>query len=175
MNSVEFGWESLLHTDAPAGCPLKAAFFTTYDRADERLLAEHVLPLLLKLNREPDGEGAQRQYFLLELDYRLKQLHDKIVVVSSMTREEPPDSKERESGTYGWIWRSIRHLIVGSNRKAVQHSKLWLLYWGAADENGIEYLEIVVTSANLTESAFRGPGFTRRHVAGVHGAVSATI
>jgi len=156
MNSIEFGWESLLHTDAPAGCSLKAALFTTYDRADDRFLAEHVLPLFLKLNREPDGEGTERQYFLLELDHRLKQLHDKIVVVSSMTRDEPSDSEERESGTYGWIWRSIRHLTVGSNRKAVQHAKLWLLHWGATDESGIEYLEIVVTSANLTRSAFRG-------------------
>lgn len=155
MNSLEFGWESLLHTDAPAGCSLKAALFTTYDRADERLLAEHVLPLFLKLNREPDGEGTERQYFLLELDRRLKQLHDKIVVVSSLTRDEPADSEERESGTYEWIWRSIRQLTVGSNRKAVQHAKLWLLHWGA-DESGIEYLEIVVTSANLTRSAFKG-------------------
>lgn len=156
MNSIGFGWESLLHTDAPASCSLKAALFTTYDRADDRLLAEHVLPLYLKLNREPDGEGTERQYFLLELDYRLKQLHDKIVVVSSMTREEPADPDEREGGTYGWIWRSIRHLTVGSDRKAVQHAKLWMLHWGAVDESGVEYLEIVVTSANLTGSAFKG-------------------
>ena len=57
MSSDEFEWESLLHTDAPSGCSLKAALFTTYDRADERLLAEHLLPLLLKLSREPDGEA----------------------------------------------------------------------------------------------------------------------
>ena len=50
MSNSKFGWESLLHTDAPSACPLKAALFTTYDRADERLLAEHVLPMLLKLS-----------------------------------------------------------------------------------------------------------------------------
>ena len=60
------------------------------------------------------------------------------------------------SGTYGWIWRSIRHLTVGSRGKAVQHAKLWLLHWGAEDEDGVEYLELVVSSANLTRAAFKG-------------------
>jgi len=156
MSSAEFGWQSLLHTDAPPACSLKAALFTTYDRADECLLAEHLLPLLLRLNREPDGEGAERQYFLLELDRRLKQLHDHLVVVSSTAREEPGDAEEGESGTYGWIWRSIRHLTVGRRGKAVQHAKLWLLHWGAGDADGAEHLELVVSSANLTRAAFKG-------------------
>lgn len=156
MSSLEFGWESLLRSDAPAGCALKAGLFTTYDRADERLLAEHLLPLLLKLNREPDGEGTERQYFLLELDERLKQLHDKLVVVSSTVREEPSDGEESESAAYGWIWRSIRQLTVGKNRTAMQHAKLWLLHWGAPGDGGAEHLEVVVSSANLTRSAFRG-------------------
>jgi len=156
MSSDAFKWESLLHTDAPQGCSLKAALFTTYDRADERLLVEHLLPLLLKLSREPDGEGAERQYFLLELDGHLKRLHDHLVVVSSTAREEPGDADERDSGTYEWIWRSIRRLTVGSQSKAVQHAKLWLLHWVAKDNNGIEYLELVVSSANLTRAAFKG-------------------
>ena len=62
MSNSKFGWESLLHTDAPSACPLKAALFTTYDRADERLLAEHVLPMLLKLSGEPGGEGTERYW-----------------------------------------------------------------------------------------------------------------
>ena len=155
MSETEFGWQSLLHTDAPPACSLKAALFTTYDRADERLLAEHLLPLLLRLSREPDGDGDERQYFLLELDRRLKQLHDRLIVVSSTAREEPASSGERESGAYGWIWRSIRHLTVGSCGKAVQHAKLWLLHWGAPSADDVEYLEIVVSSANLTRDAFR--------------------
>jgi Tyrosyl-DNA phosphodiesterase len=156
MTSAEFGWQALLHTDAPSACKLKAALFTTYDRADERLLVEHLLPLFLKLGHEPDGEGAERQYFLLELDRRLKQLHDHLVVVSSTAREEPGDADQGESGAYGWIWRCIRHLTVGSRGKAVQHAKLWLLHWGAAVADGVEYLEIVVSSANLTRAAFKG-------------------
>ncbi len=156
MSSLEFGWESLLDTDAPQGCSLKAALFTTYDGADERLLVEHLLPLLLKLGHESESEGKERQYFLLELDRRLKELHDRLVVVSSTVREEDAEPHEGDSSTYGWIWRSIRHLTVGSQRKAVQHAKLWLLHWGAADAGGSEFLEVVVSSANLTMSAFKG-------------------
>ena len=155
MSSPEFGWQPLLHTDVPANCALKAALFTTYDRADERLLVEHLLPHFLKLGHEPDSEGTERQYFLLELDRRLKQLHDRIVVVSSMAREEPGDAEENASGTYGWIWRSIRQLTVGSRGRAVQHAKLWMLHWGAGAD-GVEYLELVISSANLTRAAFRG-------------------
>src|SRR5271165_5344248 len=81
MSSAEFGWQSLLHTDAPSACKLQAALFTTYDRADERLLAEHLLPLLLKLGYEPESEGKERQYFLVALYERLKKLHDRLVVV----------------------------------------------------------------------------------------------
>ena len=134
----------------------QAALFTTYDRADARLLAEHLLPALLRLSRESDSEGKEHQYFLLELDRRLKQLHDRLVVISSTAREEPLAPDECEDTAYAWIWRSIRHLTVGSRRRAVQHSKLWLLHWGAADEEGVEYLEFVVSSANLTCAAFRG-------------------
>jgi hypothetical protein len=158
MSSSEFGWESLLCTDA-AGRSLKAALFTTYDRADERLLAEHLLPLLLNLSREPQGEGTERQYFLVELHERLKQLHDKLVIVSSTAREEPEDpqnSGDGESRAYPWIWRSIRSLTVGRRSKAVQHAKLWLLHWGANDTDTAEHLEIVVSSANLTYAAFKG-------------------
>jgi hypothetical protein len=156
MSSVTFGWESLLNTDVPKGYSLKAALFTTYDRPDERLLVEHLLPFLLNLSREPESEGSERQYFLLELDQRLKRLHDRLVVVSSTAREEPGDSDEGESNMYAWIWRSIRHLTVGRRQKAVQHAKLWLLHWSAANENGTEYLEIVVSSTNLTRAAFIG-------------------
>ena len=85
----------------PAGVLAQGRAVHTYDRADERLLAEHLLPLLLKLSREPDGEGTERQYFLLELDRRLKQLHDRLVVVSSTAREEPGDAKKETAAPTG--------------------------------------------------------------------------
>lgn len=155
MNSNEkLGWESLLHSDAPEGCALRAALFTTYDRADERLLVENLLPELLKLEHELAGEGAERENFLIELYDRLEKLRGQIVVVSSTLREEAgDDGASGRDGMYGWIWGSIRHLIVGRQNKAVQHAKLWLLHWVKPDGN--EYLEIVVSSANLTRSAFK--------------------
>lgn len=146
-------WEPLLKTDAPPECTLVRALFTTYDRADERLLVEHALPLFLKLGHEPGGEGAERQYFLIELDRRLRQMHGRIVVISSNARDEPTQQEIGDSA-YQWIWRSIRHLTVGSRGRAVQHSKLWLLHWSSPD--GPDYLEIVVSSANLTLAALRG-------------------
>ncbi|MFC7699469.1 hypothetical protein ACFQX9_22565 [Bradyrhizobium sp. GCM10028915] len=147
------GWEALLKTDAPPECTLVRAFFSTYNRGDERLLVEHALPLFLKLGHEPAGDGAERQYFLIELDRRLRQMHDRIVVVSSNAREEPVEQDGGDSA-YQWIWRSIRHLTVGSRGRAVQHSKLWLLHWSSPD--GPDYLEIVVSSANLTLAALKG-------------------
>ncbi len=153
MSSAEFGWESLLQSDAPRECKLQRALFTTYDRAEECLLVEDLLPELLRLDPDRKSEGVERKYFMIELYERLKQLHDRLVVVSSMTREEGEADKS-ESGTYGWIWRSIRHLKVGNRGMAVQHAKLWMLHWGA-DEDGNEYLEVVVSSANLTRSAFK--------------------
>lgn len=152
-SSESLGWESLLQSGAPEGCTLQAALFTTYDRADERLLVENLLPVLLKLNHEPDGDGVERSCFLLKLDDCLKKLHGRIVVVSSILREESSvEEAVVRDGMYGWIWRSIRHLTVGKKNKAVQHAKLWLLHWA---KDGDEYIEIVVSSANLTNSAFK--------------------
>lgn len=149
----DISWESLLNTDAPSECSLVRALFTTYNRPDERLLVEHALPLFLKLGHEPDGEGAERQYFLLELGRRLQQMHDRIVVISSNALDEPTEQDVSDSA-YQWIWSSIRHMTVGSQRRAVQHAKLWLLHWRSPD--GTDYLEIIVSSANLTLAALRG-------------------
>ncbi len=167
MTANEFDWDSLIRSDAE-NCSLKAALFTTYDRPNERLLVENLLPELLKLDRSPVTEGDERKFFLLELDERLKsaRLHGKIVIVSSTSRDpEQRDPDQEEAGEakasrdlYGWIWRSVRHLTVGRTRRAVQHAKLWLLHWGpdaSKEQTGIEYLEIVVSSANLTRSAFK--------------------
>lgn len=156
MISAGIGWESLLLSDAPSSSSLKSALLTTYDRAEERLLAEHLLPLLLRLEHQPDSDRREQQYFLLELDRRLKQLHDKITIISSTQRDEPADIEDTEGMNYRWLWRSIRHMTVGSDQKAVQHAKLWLFHWGAGEDDNVEYLEIVVSSANLTRSAFRG-------------------
>ena len=65
MSSQELGWWPLLNSDGSSAAKLKGALLTTYDRADERLLAEHLLPLWLNLNRDPESTGVERQYFLI--------------------------------------------------------------------------------------------------------------
>jgi hypothetical protein len=159
MSDRGFDWESILHSEVAPGATLKRALLTTYDRADERLLAENLLPFWLKLSREPESEGAERQVFLMELDQHLKMLHGKIVVISSMVKERGDDDPTPGSGDYPWIWRSIQQLFVGRAGEAVQHAKLWLLHWAEEDVTGsdevAESIEIVVSSANLTMDALK--------------------
>lgn len=158
MNSdTGFGWQSLIKSVAPRGCALAAALLTTYDRAEARLLAETLLPDWMGLSHVSGGSDPLEQTcFTLELDARLKKLHNRIVVVSSTLREDyaQGDATAADEGLYPWIWRSIRQLTVGKTGQAVQHAKLWLLHWIHPDHG--EYLEIVVSSANLTRSAFQG-------------------
>jgi len=152
MRETDLAWEPMLSSDVPDNAQLRGALFTTYDSPDERLLVEHLLPELFHLVRGPAGHGAEQQLFLVELHERLERLHDRIFVVSSTARDEVSEEEGREGSAYGWIWRSIRHLTVGSEGKAVQHAKLWMLHW---DDSGQEYLELVVSSANLTLAALK--------------------
>jgi hypothetical protein len=157
MSGSFMEWESLLRTDAPPSYSLKGALFTTYDQPDEQFVAEHLLPTLLRLRRDPGGDGLASQSFRLELDMRIKALRDRLLVVSSFTRGvESAGAPTETANSYGWIWRHIRHARVGKRGPAVQHAKLWMMHWGPTDSGGTEYLEIVVSSANLTRSAFAG-------------------
>lgn len=148
------GWKPLLELRPPEGCTLHAALLTTYDRADERLLAEHLLPSLLGIDRDPAGEGAERECFVVELNDKLKHLHDAIAVVSSVARDEPVGIDTPDAPTYPWLWRSVRRLTVGRRDHAIQHAKLWLLHWSGHDSD--EWLDVVISSANLTMAAAKG-------------------
>lgn len=151
-----FGWQTLIKSAAPQGCALAGALLTTYDRAEARLLAETLLPEWLALSHMPgDADSLEQASFSLELDARLKNLHNRIVVVSSTVREDhvEADVATADEGLYPWIWRSIRQLTVGKAGQAVQHAKLWLLRWVHPEQG--EYLEIIVSSANLTRAAFK--------------------
>lgn len=154
MSNSTFGWQSLLDSERPESCSLIQALFTTYDQPDSVFLAEQLLPKLFNLDRLPYGEGFERQYFLIGLDAKLKELHNKIVVVSSFVRDEPSKEMAAENRVYGWIWNSIRHLMVGQDRAAVQHAKLWMLHWKNKNTKE-QWLEIVISSTNLTGPAFK--------------------
>ena len=89
MTNPCFGWKTPLFTESSAQSPLRSALLTTYDRPDPSFLAEHFFPAFLKLSYEPDSEGEERHYFLLELQRRLKQLQGHITVISSFAGEQP--------------------------------------------------------------------------------------
>lgn len=144
-----FDWESLFDSQAPAGCRLSALLLTCYDRPDERFLIEHFLPMLFGLAHNPHGEGLERERFFVELTNALAALRGSAWVISSM----PTPGAEVGGRNFGWLWRFLSLHHVG--RSAKQHAKLWMFHWSASDTSGSEYLELVISSANLTASAFR--------------------
>ena len=151
MSEAEHGWEGLLVTDAPAECALQAALMTTFDRPDEELIVEHLLPALLRLGREFDSGGHDRNLFFAELDEGLRRLRGRIAVVSSPPRG---DVVVRD-GHYPWLWQRIARLTTGGQGVVVQHAKLWLFHWSQVEGSASEFLEIVISSTNLTMAAFK--------------------
>ncbi|HYO54680.1 hypothetical protein [Archangium sp.] len=129
---------------------LEAALFTTYEPADPAFLVEHLLPSLLNLSREPNEATASRALYFGELALELERLRGKLLVISSGAGEEDGGGTplSRPPSRYPWLWRYVMPFTVDG----VQHAKLWLLHW--SHEEG-EYLDIVISSTNLSESAFR--------------------
>lgn len=119
----DHGWQSILRTDAAPRARLRGAIFTTYDRPDERLLVEHLLPELLRLDRSAEGDESERKLFFADLVRRLEELQRRLVIVSSM-----PESDDGGSRAYPWLWRFVHSLHVGRTGAATQHAKLWLLH-----------------------------------------------
>jgi len=111
------------------------------------------------VSRSPTSEGRERQHFLMEMDKALKDRDQDIVIVSSSGRDEPAVAEGEDdtavTSDYPWVARRLRQYVVGKTGPAVQHAKLWLLHWGSSGPDEPEHLEIVISSANLTRSAFR--------------------
>ena len=71
----------------------------------------------------------------------------------TVKRQTQDNSAGRQLAPYPWLWRYVSHFCVGANSPAVQHAKLWAFHWKVADQ---EFLELNVSSTNLTTSAFKG-------------------
>lgn len=136
---------------ASPGHRLEAALFTTYEPADPAFLVEHLLPSLLQLSREPGDTGATRELYFGELAMELERLRGKLLIISSGARREEDGGEplQRASPRYPWLWRYLMPFTVDG----IQHAKLWLLHWSHDDG---EVLDIIVSSTNLSESAFKG-------------------
>jgi hypothetical protein len=119
---------------------------TSFEQPDAGLLVEHLLPSLLGAGYSLSQEPQERTLFFGELGTELEALHGRLTVITS------PPRGAREKSQYPWLWRYVSHLIVGAESRAVQHAKLWAFHWKVKDE---EYLELHVSSTNLTTAAFK--------------------
>lgn len=138
-------WKDVLPAPSP-DARLQEAWFTTYDEPDVGLLVEHLLPSLLGTSYSLTQELQERTMFFGELSTTLEALRGRITIISS------PSNDDRKSSQYPWLWRYISHFTVGSGSRAVQHAKLWGFHWRVGNE---DYLELRVSSTNLTSSAFK--------------------
>lgn len=144
-NNNDPQWTSLLSPHCKNEnniAPLKAAIFTTYEAPDTAFLVEDFLPKFLGLNRTLTDESDE--CFWAELKDKLDRSN--IAIISSFGKEISED--------YKWLWRYVDYLTTGSNSKAVQHAKLWLIHRQNDENDKNESLEIHVSSSNLTKSAF---------------------
>ncbi len=124
----------------PSTRSIKGIFLTTYDAVDTSLLMRRLLPewLSLKTNFDSSEPGA---LYVNEIDGRLGNIPHKVIVSTSPSC----------IGNYPWL--HTRHFRILSTAKSelTQHSKLWML-WVEEDER--EFIEICVSSANLTNDSF---------------------
>jgi hypothetical protein len=130
--------------DRHAGA-VQAALLTTYDPPDATLLVEELLPRWFNLDREMSSDDAANRFFLVELAGELQRRRGKLAIFSS-AKVLGPESRH-------WIWSHVARHFVGARGSVVQHAKLWLLY--RVDEDGVERLDIHISSMNLTRSAVR--------------------
>lgn len=154
-------WKKALPSP-PDGGQLLEAWFTTYDQPDAGLLVEHLLPGLLCLDSTLTQEEAERNLYFGELGTALQRLRGRLTIISSPPRnrrfkndgeeQTQGDNAGHQSAPYPWLWRYVNHLTVGSNGTAVQHAKLWAFHWQSQEG---EFLELHVSSTNLTTSAFK--------------------
>ena len=119
---------------------------TSFERPDSGLLVEHLLPSLLGMRHSLSQENQDRNMFFVELGKMLESHHGRLTVIYS------PTHTNREESQYPWLWRYVSHFTVGAQSHAVQHAKLWAFHWWINHE---DYLELNVSSTNLTTSAFK--------------------
>ena len=155
-------WKKALPSPPDDG-QLLEAWFTTYEQPDAGLLVEHLLPGLLQLDHALTPEPNERNAYFGELGKALERLRGKLTVISSPSRnrnfkndgeEQTQDQNAgRQSAPYPWLWRYVSHFTVGAKGPAVQHAKFWAFHWETQEG---EFLELHVSSTNLTMSAFKG-------------------
>ncbi|WP_209615784.1 hypothetical protein [Methanolobus bombayensis] len=123
-------------SEGPSKIPLKI-LMTTFDSPDPNFLLKDLLPKLLKLQKN----GIDEETFPYHVYDALERTDAEIISSVSSFSKRPDD----------YIFRKINLCKVGCNKDEVQHSKLCLIY--SKDEEN-EFLDIAISSANLSRSAF---------------------
>jgi len=140
-------WKPLAGIGRSGTGRLLAALLTTYDPPDPSVLIEHYLPQWLGLENTYVDETDDRLRYFAELEDGLRRVKGRIAIVSS-TGDAPACAE-------GWIWNYIARFQVGATGAAVQHAKLWMFHYDAVEADAPQTLEIVVSSANLTQPGLR--------------------
>ncbi|SAL43121.1 Tyrosyl-DNA phosphodiesterase [Caballeronia sordidicola] len=122
---------------------LLGALLTTYDPPDPSVLIEHYLSHWLGLENSYVSETDDRLRYFAELEAALRGIKGRIAIVSS--GGDSPACAE------GWIWNYIARFQVGATGAAAQHAKLWMFHYEATEAGASQTLEIVISSANLTQ------------------------
>jgi len=122
---------------------LLGALLTTYDPPDPSVLIEYYLSHWLGLENSYVSETNDRLRYFAELEAALRGIKGRIAIVSSGGHS--PTRAE------GWIWNYIARFQVGATGAAAQHAKLWIFHYEATEAGASQTLEIVISSANLTQ------------------------
>lgn len=139
-------WKQSLPQPPEANAQLQHAWLTSYDRPDTSFLVEYFLPSLLGMNAVLTEEPGVHDVFFGSLGMALEALKGAVTIISSSSNETGLQEP------YAWLWQYINSYTVGARADAVQHAKFWAFHWKTDDG---ELLELYVSSANLTASAFK--------------------
>jgi tyrosyl-DNA phosphodiesterase len=131
--------------DDPNAGTVHSALLTTYDLPDPVLLVEEILPRWFNLDREASSDDAANRLFLVELVAELQRRQGRLSIFSSAVLLGQQSQH--------WIWSHVNRHFTGVRGPAVQHAKLWLLH--RINGDGVEHVDIHVSSTNLTRSAVR--------------------
>jgi hypothetical protein len=131
----------------PEKAILLDAFLTSYQPVSPHFLLRDVLPTLLQLDQGESSDADNDRLFVGAAVAALQKVPEKITIVTSCALPE------ENMASLPWLGSYVDWRMVGSDRDSIQHAKLWLCHWWRQDG---EYLQITISSTNLTSDAFHG-------------------
>lgn len=140
VDIVEGDWDIDLDSQ------VHSALLTTYEPPNGDFLIEELFPSWFGLDNKKSSNDDTSFVSQVRVMDALKARRDRIAIFFSST----PQGEEAKH----WVWSHLRTYPVGSTESMTQHSKLWMLHRIRSD--GSEWLDLRVSSTNLTQSALDG-------------------